>query len=170
MDLKTLKSDLNNWTLASDQKLLDLLQNFSREIDEKASKCCNDVDSLSHDVAETEVCMRNIFNEFLMLGSTQFIENVSFIGTHFLSDTWYREFTTMTMMSKMRVSKSPKRMQAVSRILWSSWKMHLVSVKKLSDFITTMMFIQTKLRYGFTLSLHFLKFCRIFTIFVPCRT
>ncbi len=79
MDLKTLKSDLNNWTLASDQKLLDLLQNFSREIDEKASKCCNDVDSLSHDVAETEVCMRNIFNEFLMLGSTQFIENVSFI-------------------------------------------------------------------------------------------
>lgn len=76
MDLSSINSDLNSWTLASDQKLLELLQKFSQEIDEKASRCCREVDSLSYDVAETEVGLRNIFNEFLMLGSTQFIENV----------------------------------------------------------------------------------------------
>jgi hypothetical protein len=79
MELESLRSDASNWTLLSDQKLLEALQKFSQNIDERATECVKKVDSLGFDAAEAEVGLRNIFNEFLMLGNSQFIENVNFI-------------------------------------------------------------------------------------------
>jgi hypothetical protein len=80
MELESLRSDASNWTLLSDQKLLEALQKFSQNIDERATECVKKVDSLGFEAAEAEVGLRNIFNEFLMLGNSQFIENVSFIS------------------------------------------------------------------------------------------
>ena len=76
--IKSLQDDLNNWTLSSDQKLLEALQAVSKIVDETASKYCDDVDSLGFLVKDAEIGLRNVFNEFLLLGNTQFIENVSY--------------------------------------------------------------------------------------------
>jgi hypothetical protein len=76
MSFNSLKAELGSWSLGSDQKLFELLQSFSRQLDEKSNSCLRHVDELRFEVLEAEVGLRNTFNEFLMLGSSQFIENV----------------------------------------------------------------------------------------------
>ena len=77
-DLSTLKAEaLGQWTLASDQKLLDVLRDFSMRLRDKTKSLIDGLENLSNDVDSTDVRLRNTFNEFLMLGNTQFIENVS---------------------------------------------------------------------------------------------
>lgn len=76
MDLTELKNEANSWTLASDEKLLESLQKFSDNLTERTKQFVENVDTLGFDVAESEVSLRNTFNEFLMLGNSQFIENV----------------------------------------------------------------------------------------------
>jgi hypothetical protein len=76
-DMTQLKSEVDSWSLASDCKLLEYLQTFSNGLTEKTKTFVGKVEDLTFDVAESEVCLRNTFNEFLMLGNSQFIENVS---------------------------------------------------------------------------------------------
>lgn len=78
MDFSSLKTELGSWSLGSDQKLFELLQSFSRRLDERSNSCLRSVDDLRFEVLEAEAGLRNTFNEFLMLGSSQFIENVRY--------------------------------------------------------------------------------------------
>ena len=75
-EMDVLKGEVDAWSLASDCKLLEYLQHFSSGLTEKTKTFVDQVEELTFDVAESEVCLRNTFNEFLMLGNTQFIENV----------------------------------------------------------------------------------------------
>ncbi len=77
VDYEALKSEAPTWTLASDQKLLELLQKITADFTDKSQACIQKVDQLNFDVSESSVGLRNTFNEFLMLGNSQFIENVS---------------------------------------------------------------------------------------------
>jgi hypothetical protein len=76
LDLDNLKGDKTHWSLDSDQKLLEALQTFSKSVNDTVTKTTQTVDSLGFEVADTSVSLRNVFNEFLMLGNSQFIENV----------------------------------------------------------------------------------------------
>lgn len=107
MDIAAVKEDLANWRLSSDQKLLETLQSFSNLIAERSQSCIKKVDELGFEVSESEVSLRNTFNEFLMLGNTQFIENVSVTTTYYYKVTylhfcfcWFYSVFTM-MMAKM---------------------------------------------------------------------
>lgn len=75
--MEELKSEVSSWSLASDQKLLEALQRLSNQFVDQAQSCMGKVSELGQDVVTSEVCLRNTFNEFLMLGNSQFIENVS---------------------------------------------------------------------------------------------
>ena len=74
-DLKVLAHE--NWTLEADIKLQSYLAAFSTRLGQKTKTLVDNVEHLSNDVAQADVQLRNTFNEFLMLGNTQFIENVS---------------------------------------------------------------------------------------------
>lgn len=75
MIFETVKAE-TSWNLASDQKLFEALQNFSKTISERVQNCIKNVDELNYEVSDSEVSLHNTFNDFLMLGDTQFIENV----------------------------------------------------------------------------------------------
>ncbi|RYY89278.1 hypothetical protein EON63_00990 [archaeon] len=66
-----------SWNLSVDEKLLKALGNFSSKIVERTKVCIRHMDELSYEIADSEVSLKNTFNEFLLLGNTQFIENVS---------------------------------------------------------------------------------------------
>lgn len=73
-----LKSEAKGvWTLSSDAKLQAYLSSFSTNLAQKTKALSEKIDDLSNDTDETEVRLRNTFNEFLLLSNTQFIENVS---------------------------------------------------------------------------------------------
>lgn len=74
---QALKGDIESWTLASDQKLLEALKQFSTSFTDQAKSSIKKVDNLSFDVSASETSLRNAFNEFIMLGNSQFMENVS---------------------------------------------------------------------------------------------
>jgi hypothetical protein len=76
MSIAELKAEANSWNLGSDSKLLEYLQKFSSDVTDKTKTFAEKVDELNFDVADSEVCLKNTFNTFLMLGNTQFIENV----------------------------------------------------------------------------------------------
>lgn len=78
MDDTELKKENNTWNLASDEKLLELLQKITSDFTDHAQACITKVDQLGFAVSESEIGLRNTFNEFLMLGNSQFIENVRF--------------------------------------------------------------------------------------------
>ena len=81
-DLSALKAEAaGQWTLASDQKLQDALQDFSMRLRDKTKNLIDGLENLSNDVDSTDVRLRNTFNEFLMLGNTQFIENVRLLSS-----------------------------------------------------------------------------------------
>ncbi len=79
-DLTSLKADaVGTWTLACDHKLQAVLNDFSLRLRDKTKVVVDRLQNLSNDVDSTDVRLRNTFNEFLMLGNTQFIENVSIV-------------------------------------------------------------------------------------------
>lgn len=80
MSIDELKGEAKTWSLASDSKLLEYLQQFSSGVTDRTKSFANQVDELSFDVAESEVSLKNTFNDFLMLGNSQFIENVSILA------------------------------------------------------------------------------------------
>jgi hypothetical protein len=64
------------WNLSSDEKLLNVLKLFSNEITKSTQACTEHMHDLNYSLNETETSLRNTFNEFIMLGNSQFIENV----------------------------------------------------------------------------------------------
>lgn len=76
-EISNLKTDSSSWTLASDDRLLAALLKFSSTFSERTKQTIQRVEDLAYEVADTEVSLKNTFNEFLLLGNTQFIENVS---------------------------------------------------------------------------------------------
>jgi hypothetical protein len=76
MSISELKGEAKTWSLASDSKLLEYLQQFSTGVTDRTKSFANKVDDLSFDVSDSEVRLKNTFNDFLMLGNSQFIENV----------------------------------------------------------------------------------------------
>lgn len=81
MDIAELKDESRSWNLASDSKLLEYLQQFSAGVTDRTKSFVDKVDNLSFEVAESEVSLKNTFNEFLMLGNSQFIENVTTLNS-----------------------------------------------------------------------------------------
>lgn len=75
-DIRELKNESDAWNLAVDEKLLKALSKFSAAMTERTKQCIEHVDELGYEVADSEVSLKNTFNEFLLLGNTQFIENV----------------------------------------------------------------------------------------------
>ena len=75
--MEELVGNVDSWNLACDAKLLDFMREFSRDVADKTKVLVDKVEELTCDTAETEVRLRNTFNEFLMLTNSQFIENVS---------------------------------------------------------------------------------------------
>lgn len=76
MSIAELKDEAKSWNLGSDSKLLDYLQQFSAGVTDRTKSFAEKVDGLAFDVVDSEVSLKNTFNEFLMLGNSQFIENV----------------------------------------------------------------------------------------------
>ena len=63
------------WTLAADAGMLLYLKQFSQKIISRTHDIGLAVDGLSHDTLMGHSRLSNVFNEFQMLASTQFIEN-----------------------------------------------------------------------------------------------
>lgn len=85
MNIAELKEESRSWNLASDSKLLEYLQQFSAGVTDRTKSFVDKVDNLSFEVSESEVSLKNTFNEFLMLGNSQFIENVRNAETYALT-------------------------------------------------------------------------------------
>ncbi|GAA6223367.1 WASH complex subunit FAM21-like [Lates japonicus] len=64
-----------NWSLAADSGLFLFLQDFSHRMLSKTHEIEKQLDSLIRDTKATDSCLHSVFNDFLMLSNTQFIEN-----------------------------------------------------------------------------------------------
>lgn len=59
------------------QQLLHFLQEFSQQTISRTHEIKKQVDALISETKATDCRLHNVFNDFLMLSNTQFIENVS---------------------------------------------------------------------------------------------
>lgn len=59
------------------QQLLRFLQEFSQQTISRTHEIKKQVDGLISETKATDCRLHNVFNDFLMLSNTQFIENVS---------------------------------------------------------------------------------------------
>uniref|UniRef100_A0A8C7X5A0 FAM21/CAPZIP domain-containing protein n=1 Tax=Oryzias sinensis TaxID=183150 RepID=A0A8C7X5A0_9TELE len=64
-----------NWSLAADSGLFLYLQDFSQKMLSKTHEIEKQLDSLIRDTKATDSRLHSVFNDFLMLSNTQFIEN-----------------------------------------------------------------------------------------------
>ncbi|XP_048862429.1 WASH complex subunit 2 isoform X2 [Brienomyrus brachyistius] len=64
-----------NWSLAADSGLFLFLQDFSQRMLSKTHQIEKQLDGLLRDTKATDSCLHTVFNDFLMLSNTQFIEN-----------------------------------------------------------------------------------------------
>ncbi|CAL8390971.1 unnamed protein product [Arctogadus glacialis] len=64
-----------NWSLAADSGLFLFLQDFSQRMLSKTHDIEKQLDGLMRDTKATDSCLHSVFNDFLMLSNTQFIEN-----------------------------------------------------------------------------------------------
>jgi len=65
----------NKWSLASDAGLLNFVKDFSQKFIEKTQTTQKSLNELFHDTQSCEVKLNNTFNKFIMLSSTQYVEN-----------------------------------------------------------------------------------------------
>ncbi|KAK7901355.1 hypothetical protein WMY93_018124 [Mugilogobius chulae] len=70
-----MKQNSANWSLAADSGLFLFLQDFSQRMLSKTHEIEKQLDSLIRDTKATDSCLHSVFNDFLMLSNTQFIEN-----------------------------------------------------------------------------------------------
>ncbi|XP_052085774.1 WASH complex subunit 2-like isoform X2 [Mytilus californianus] len=70
-----MRKSANNWSLAGDAGLLHHLQDFSQQMISRVHEIGKEVDGLLHDTKMTGVRVHNVFNDFIMLANTQFVEN-----------------------------------------------------------------------------------------------
>ncbi|KAK7139907.1 hypothetical protein R3I94_012510 [Phoxinus phoxinus] len=64
-----------NWSLAADSGLFLFLQDFSQRMLSKTHEIEKQLDGLIRDTKATDSRLHTVFNDFLMLSNTQFIEN-----------------------------------------------------------------------------------------------
>ena len=69
--LENLSDDREEWSLDSDMRLFDALKHFSASVVERSQAVETKIDSLCSRTVQTDVRLRNTFNEFLMLCNTQ---------------------------------------------------------------------------------------------------
>ncbi|XP_074501953.1 WASH complex subunit 2 isoform X3 [Sebastes fasciatus] len=73
--LEEMRQSSANWSLAADSGLFLFLQDFSQRMLSKTHDIEKQLDSLINDTKATDSCLHSVFNDFLMLSNTQFIEN-----------------------------------------------------------------------------------------------
>ncbi|XP_035610501.1 WASH complex subunit 2C-like isoform X4 [Oncorhynchus keta] len=73
--LEEMRQTSANWSLAADSGLFLFLQEFSQRMLSKTHEIEKQLDGLIRDTKATDCCMHTVFNDFLMLSNTQFIEN-----------------------------------------------------------------------------------------------
>ncbi|XP_060068173.1 WASH complex subunit 2C-like [Ylistrum balloti] len=74
-DVNEMRKEAGNWSLAADAGLLLHLQEFSQRMILRVHEIEKGVDGLLHDSKLTSVRVNNVFNDFIMLANTQFVEN-----------------------------------------------------------------------------------------------
>ncbi|XP_056616349.1 WASH complex subunit 2 isoform X2 [Triplophysa dalaica] len=73
--LEEMRKNSTSWSLAADSGLLHFLQDFSHRMLSKTHDIEKQLDGLIRDTKATDSCLHTVFNDFLMLSNTQFIEN-----------------------------------------------------------------------------------------------
>ncbi|KAM6956291.1 WASH complex subunit 2 [Aplochiton taeniatus] len=73
--LEEIRQTSVNWSLAADSGLFLCLQDFSQRMLSKTHDIEKQLDGLIRDTKTAECCLHTVFNDFLMLSNTQFIEN-----------------------------------------------------------------------------------------------
>uniref|UniRef100_A0A8C8VHH3 FAM21/CAPZIP domain-containing protein n=1 Tax=Pelusios castaneus TaxID=367368 RepID=A0A8C8VHH3_9SAUR len=73
--LDEIRTGSQSWSLAADAGLLHFLQEFSQQTISRTHEIKKQVDGLIHETKATDCRLHNVFNDFLMLSNTQFIEN-----------------------------------------------------------------------------------------------
>ncbi|KAI1236368.1 hypothetical protein IHE44_0001657 [Lamprotornis superbus] len=73
--LDEIRKGSQSWSLASDAGLLHFLQEFSQQTISRTHEIKKQVDGLISETKATDCRLHNVFNDFLMLSNTQFIEN-----------------------------------------------------------------------------------------------
>ncbi|XP_076830627.1 WASH complex subunit 2A isoform X2 [Brachyhypopomus gauderio] len=73
--LDEMRKTSTNWSLAADSGLFLYLQDFSQKMMSKTHEIEKQLDGLIRDTKATDSCLHTVFNDFLMLSNTQFIEN-----------------------------------------------------------------------------------------------
>uniref|UniRef100_A0A674AED9 FAM21/CAPZIP domain-containing protein n=1 Tax=Salmo trutta TaxID=8032 RepID=A0A674AED9_SALTR len=73
--LEEMRQTSANWSLAADSGLFLFLQDFSQRMLSKTHEIEKQLDGLIRDTKATDCCVHTVFNDFLMLSNTQFIEN-----------------------------------------------------------------------------------------------
>uniref|UniRef100_A0A8B9Y3K0 FAM21/CAPZIP domain-containing protein n=1 Tax=Bos mutus grunniens TaxID=30521 RepID=A0A8B9Y3K0_BOSMU len=73
--VEEIRRSSQSWSLAADAGLLQFLQEFSQQTISRTHEIKKQVDGLIRETKATDCRLHNVFNEFLMLSNTQFIEN-----------------------------------------------------------------------------------------------
>ncbi|XP_052469467.1 WASH complex subunit 2 isoform X2 [Carassius gibelio] len=73
--LAEMQKSSTNWSLAADSGLFLFLQDFSQRMLSKTHEIEKQLDGLIRDTKATDSRLHTVFNDFLMLSNTQFIEN-----------------------------------------------------------------------------------------------
>ncbi|XP_040983437.1 WASH complex subunit 2A-like isoform X6 [Aquila chrysaetos chrysaetos] len=73
--LEEIRKGSQSWSLASDAGLLHFLQEFSQQTISRTHEIKKQVDGLISETKAADCRLHNVFNDFLMLSNTQFIEN-----------------------------------------------------------------------------------------------
>ena len=73
--MEEIRRSSQNWSLAADAGLLQFLQEFSQQTISRTHEIKKQVDGLIQETKATHCRLHNVFNDFLMLSNTQFIEN-----------------------------------------------------------------------------------------------
>lgn len=74
--MEDLKSEIPNWSLQSDQRLLSVLKTFSDNLLYQIQEASASIDTLSKDTTQLEVKVGNAINRFQLLSHSQYIEKV----------------------------------------------------------------------------------------------
>ncbi|XP_053307277.1 WASH complex subunit 2A-like isoform X2 [Spea bombifrons] len=73
--LDEIRRSNQNWSLGADAGLLNFLKEFSQQTISRTHEIEKQLDGLIHEAKATDCRLHNVFNDFLMLSNTQFIEN-----------------------------------------------------------------------------------------------
>ncbi|XP_017374272.1 WASH complex subunit 2C isoform X8 [Cebus imitator] len=73
--VEEIRRSSQSWSLAADAGLLQFLQEFSQQTISRTHEIKRQVDGLIRETKATDCRLHNVFNDFLMLSNTQFIEN-----------------------------------------------------------------------------------------------